>query len=86
MLAHDELIQVKEMEIASLHAQLAVARTSKDGYVDSIVSIETGQHNGLHEPSATTTSRHLGTSTVQPSRKGKAPPVDLFTGESIDVL
>ena len=32
------------------------------------------------------TTRQLVTSTVQPSGKGKALPVDLFTGESSDVL
>lgn len=84
MLTHDEAMQAKEIEIASLHAQLAAARTHEGRSMGLTASVET-VHDGSSEPSATPSSRH-DTSTLQLSRKGKAPPVDLFTGENSDVL
>ena len=47
--------------------------------------VETVQHDGSNELFSQI-SRHFDTSTVQPSQKGKASPVDLFIGESSDVL
>ena len=85
MLAHDKLIEAKEGEIASLHARLAALRTQNSRAADSHLTVETAQQDSVNE-FAVPTSRQLDTSTVQPSRKGKAPPVDLFTGESSDVL
>ena len=85
MLEYDKAMQAKEIEIASLHAQLATARTAGNRRVDSAADIETTQLEPINETSDTLTSRRLETSTAQFSQKGKAPPVDLFTGES-DVL
>ena len=86
MLTYDELMEEKESEIASLRAQLSAARTPVEGPIDSRATVaETAQHDSLNELSIPT-SRQPDTSMVQSSRKGKAPPVDLFTGESSDVL
>ena len=86
MLVHDELIEAKENEIVSLHAQLAASRTPKARFTDSHATVfETAWQDSVDEFTVPT-SRQLVTSTVQPSGKGKAPPVDLFTGESSDVL
>ena len=86
MLTHNELMETKESEIALLHAQLAAARTPVEGSIDSCDTVvETAQHDSLNELPIPT-SRQPDTSIVQPSRKGKAPLVDLFTGESSNVL
>ena len=86
MLAQDELIEVKENEIVSLHAQLAASRTPKARSTDSRATIfETAWQDSVYEFTVPT-SRQLATSTVQLSGKGKAPIVDLFTGKSSDVL
>ena len=87
MLEHDELIESKESEIASLRAQLVASRLRP-------VAVEPVQHDAGNEvaqqdvvnETAVVSSRQLDTSTVQPAQKGKAPPVDLFTGEGSDVL
>ena len=55
-------------------------------HVNSAASIEAIQLETMNEASDTPTSRHLETSTAHLIRKGKAPPVDIFTGESSDVL
>ena len=47
--------------------------------------VETVQHDGSNELFSLI-SKHFDTSTVQPSQNGKASTVDLFTGESSDVL
>ena len=86
MLAHDVLIEAKENEIVSLQAQLAASRTPKARSTDSRATVfETAWQDSVDEFTVPT-SRQLATSTVQPSGKGKAPLVDLFTGESSDVL
>ena len=86
MLEHDELIESKESEIASLRAQLVASRSRP-------VTVEPVQHDSGNEDAqqdvvieTVVSPRQLDTSTVQPARKGKAPPVDLFTGEGSDVL
>ena len=81
------MIESKESEIASLHAQLAASRSRP-------VTVEPVQHDTVNEvaqqdvvnETAVVSPRQLDTSTVQPARKGKPPPVDLFTGEGSDVL
>ena len=42
MLAHDELIEAKENEIVSLHAQLAASRTPKARSTDSLLCLPQG--------------------------------------------
>ena len=59
-------MQVKEMEIMSLQAQVAAARTSEDSPMGSVSIVETVQHDGSNELSSPI-SRHFDTSTVQPS-------------------
>ena len=57
-------------------------------------AVESVQHDAGNEvtqqdvvnETAVVSLRQLDTSTVQPARKAKAPPVDLFTGEGSDVL
>ena len=86
MLAHDQLIKAKENEIVSLHAQLAAPRPPIARSTDSGATVfETAWQDSVDEFTEPT-SRQLATSTVQPSGKGKAPPVDLLTGESSDFL
>ena len=87
LLKHDELIELEESEIASLRAQL-VASCSQPTAVESEqhdAGNEAAQQDVMNE-TAVASQRQLDTSTVQPARKGKPPPVDLFTDEGSDVL
>ena len=87
MLAHDELIETKESEIASLCTQLVASQTqdSQAAAEHHDAGNKVALQNNATE-TAVVSSRQLDTSTSQPVRKGKAPPVDLFTGEGSDVL
>ena len=87
MLAHDELIEAKESEIASLRAQLAASRMrdSQAAVEHHDAGNEVAQGDNVIE-TAVVSSRQQDTSTSQPVRKGKAPPVDLFTDKGSDVL
>ena len=81
------MIESKESEIASLCAQLVASRSQP-------VAVEPVHHDAGNEiaqqdvvnETAAVSPRQQDTSTVQPARKGKAPPVDLFTDEGSDVL
>jgi len=108
MLEHDELIEAKELELASLRTQLAAARNHGEKASMSEPSTPSGQSRVVHQPLTFTpiTSGHQqadcslitaptncepasgsqdSTVSIPIGRKGKAPPVDLFTGEN-DVL
>ena len=50
MLAHDELIEAKEDEIVSLHAQIAASRTPKARSTDSRATVfETARQDSVDE-------------------------------------
>ena len=83
MLAQEDEREAKELEISSLREQLR-ALQDRDGSSSSHMS-DRRDSISVHEE--VTRSIH-GTETTGSShgRKGKAPPVDAFTGESPDVL
>ena len=97
LLNHEEDLEAKDAEIALLKAQLLTATASgRSEHVDrEIVSphrVQDGTSSG--RLTATTTHHSLSSysrsseSGVQflTSRRGKAPPIEPFTGEGIDML
>ena len=84
ILEQDELIESKESEIASLRAQSCLRPVAVEP-VQHDAGNEVAQQDVVNE-TAVVSPRQLDTSTVQPAWKGKAPPVDLFTGEGTDVV
>jgi len=93
MLESDELVEAKELEIASLRAQLAAIRTHEEkGALSNVTATEftnivvsTPKSRQRETDSCLAFPKLMENSALSSSRKGKAPPMDLFTDQS-DVL
>jgi len=83
MLESDELIEAKELEIASLRAQLASVRACGDAPQRAVTHIVTSTPKS--QPWNDSCLFSQDNSLLLVSRKGKAPPVDIFSDQS-DVL
>ena len=75
-MAHEDELEKKDSEIAKLRAQL-------ERYL--AIGSE-GQHHSSEGRLSATSQLGLSKRTRVPVRKGKAPPIDSYTGESSDVL
>ena len=85
MLVHEEEMEAKETEISSLRGQLIVLQPTRVTLPSPSVASGTRDSASVHEELLDDSPRRE-TVGLSHGRKGKAPPVDAFTGESLDVM
>ena len=93
MLENDELLEAKELKITSLQAQLAAIRTCGENEASSNVALteitnimaSTPRSRQGEIDSCLSSPKLQENSLLSNGRKGKSPPVDLYTDQS-DVL
>jgi len=87
MLSHKETMEAKDAEIASLREQLAAAQAHSVTTTTTHTEVEDVDNDVsvLLESPRVSVRRHDAGSVAR-ARRGKAPPVDSFTRESLDIL
>ena len=86
LLTYEENLEAKEVEIALLKARLMTATSNRSEYADRVILSPHRVEGNASRTIMTATSLDSSTVQISTTRRGKAPPIEPFTGEGVDIL